>query len=126
MASYRTTQVYTEMKNRPRTVSPRKIETDNERGQGDPICPPDRNIRVTAVGEVSLPPDRCRIVIEIISKKESPQDAKNSVSRRLDYIMQTLQNHTVKVSINNNTNTISNSITRVFCFCLLKNTLICF
>ena len=111
MASYRTTQVFTELKNRPKTVSPRKIETDNERGQGDPICHSDRNIRVTAVGEVSLPPDRCRIVIEIISKKESPQDVKNSVSRRLDYIMQTLQNHTVKVSINNN------SITRVFGFC---------
>ncbi|XP_041352602.1 interleukin-1 receptor-associated kinase 1-binding protein 1-like [Gigantopelta aegis] len=98
MASYQTTRVFTELKNRQRTISPRKTEYDNERGQSDPLSPTDRDIRVTAVGEVSLPPDRCRITIQVTSKKESPQDAKNSVSRRLDYIIQSLQNHSVKDS----------------------------
>ena len=56
-----------------------------------------RNVQVTAVGEVSLPPDRCRVTIRIHSQKDNVADVKNSIQRRLDYILQTLQNHNVKV-----------------------------
>ena len=58
----------------------------------------DRLIQVTAVGEVSLPPDRCRINVKIHSVKDNVQDVKNSIQRRLDYILQTFQNHNVKVN----------------------------
>lgn len=56
-----------------------------------------RLIKVTAVGEVSLPPDRCRVSVKVHSHKDNVQDVKNSVQRRLDYILQTFQNHNVKV-----------------------------
>lgn len=55
-------------------------------------------ITVTAKGELSLPPDRCRLYITISSAKETVQDVKNSVTRRLDYILQVLNNEQVKVS----------------------------
>ena len=54
-------------------------------------------IQVSTNGEMSLQPDRCKIAISVQSKKETAQDAKNSVSRRLDYILQTLNNHQIKV-----------------------------
>ena len=57
----------------------------------------DRLIKVTAVGEVSLPPDRCRVAVRIHSQKDNVQDVKNSIQRRLDYVLQTFQNHNVKV-----------------------------
>ena len=57
----------------------------------------DRFIKVTAVGEVSLPPDRCRVSVKVHSQKDNVQDVKNSVQRRLDYVLQTFQNHSVKV-----------------------------
>lgn len=56
-----------------------------------------RHIKVTAVGEVSLPPDRCRVTVKIHSQKDNVQDVKNSIQRRLDYVMQTFQNHNIKV-----------------------------
>lgn len=58
----------------------------------------DRLIKVTAVGEVSLPPDRCRVTVKIHSLKDNVQDVKNSIQRRLDYVLQTFQNHGVKES----------------------------
>ena len=57
----------------------------------------ERLIQVTAVGEVSLPPDRCRVTVRLHSQKDNVQDVKNSIQRRLDYVLQTLQNHNVKV-----------------------------
>lgn len=57
----------------------------------------ERMIKVTAVGEVSLPPDRCRVAVKIQSLKDNVQDVKNSIQRRLDYVLQTLNNHNVKV-----------------------------
>ncbi|WAR07815.1 IKBP1-like protein [Mya arenaria] len=56
----------------------------------------DRIIKVTAVGEVSLPPDRCRVTVKIHSQKDNVQDVKNSVQRRLDYVVQTFQNQNIK------------------------------
>ncbi len=54
-------------------------------------------IQVSATGEMSLAPDRCRVTICVNSIKDTAQDAKNSVSRRLDYILQSLNNHQIKV-----------------------------
>lgn len=56
------------------------------------------HIQVTAIGEVSEPPDRCRVYVSVKSNKEQVQDVKNSVARRLDYVIQTLHNHQIKVS----------------------------
>ena len=61
----------------------------------------DNEIKVSALGELSLAPDRCTVTISVSSRKENVQDAKNSVSRRSDYIIQTLYNHHAKVCINN-------------------------
>lgn len=57
-----------------------------------------REIRVTATGRLSVAPDRCRFSITVSSRKESIQDVKNSVSRRKDYVLQTLRNSQVRVS----------------------------
>lgn len=56
----------------------------------------ERLIKVTAVGEVALRPDRCRVTVKIHSQKDNVQDVKNSIQRRLDYILQTFQNYNVK------------------------------
>ncbi|KAL4233307.1 hypothetical protein ACF0H5_007990 [Mactra antiquata] len=64
--------------------------------QGREIVNKDRMIQVTAVGEVSLPPDRCRVTVKVHSQKDNVQDVKNSIQRRLDYILQTFQNHNIK------------------------------
>jgi len=55
-------------------------------------------ITVCAVGELSLVPDLCKVMITLGNRKEQVQDVKNSVSRRTDYIMQTLTNHQIKDS----------------------------
>lgn len=57
-----------------------------------------KDIQVTATGEVVFAPDVCRLVITISSQKEAAQDVKNSVTRRLDYVLQTLRNHQIRVS----------------------------
>jgi len=57
-----------------------------------------KDLQVTATGEVIFAPDVCRLVITVSSRKEAAQDVKNSVTRRLDYVLQTLRNHQIKVS----------------------------
>lgn len=57
----------------------------------------ERQIQVSAVGEVTLPPDRCRLVVKIVSQKNNVDEAKSSVTRRLEYVLQTLYNHAIKV-----------------------------
>jgi uncharacterized protein YggE len=46
---------------------------------------------------VTLPPDRCKLTARITSTKENVADVKESTTRRLDYIIQTFHNHSVKV-----------------------------
>nr|XP_002740018.1 PREDICTED: interleukin-1 receptor-associated kinase 1-binding protein 1-like [Saccoglossus kowalevskii] len=58
--------------------------------------PVEREIQVSATGEAFLAPDRARVTITVTSTKENVLDAKNSVTRRLDYILQSLQTHGVK------------------------------
>lgn len=62
-----------------------------------------RVIQVSSVGVVTLPPDRCKLTIRVTSTKENVADVKESTTRRLDYIIQTLHNHSVKVSLYTNT-----------------------
>ena len=58
-----------------------------------------RELIVLAMGELSLTPDRCKVIYSLRSMKEQVQEVKNSVTRRLDYIIQTLLNHQVRVSL---------------------------
>jgi hypothetical protein len=75
----------------------RQLEMEGAPDDSVKINARDRQIQVTGVGEVSVPPDRFSLTIRISSKKDNVQDAKNSVTRRLDYVMQTLANHNVQV-----------------------------
>ena len=59
----------------------------------------DSEIQVTATSKITLPPDSCKCTINLMSRKDQAQDAKNSVQRRLDYVLQTLNNHQVNVCI---------------------------
>lgn len=77
----------------------RKVETGDATDEGVFITARDRQIQVAGVGEVSVPPDRFSLTIRISTKKDNVQDAKNSVTRRLDYVKQTLTNHNVQVSV---------------------------
>ena len=77
----------------------RRIETGDAPEEGVFITSRDRQIRVTGVGEMSVPPDRFSLTIRISTKKDNAQDAKNSVTRRLDYVKQTLTHHNVQVSV---------------------------
>lgn len=56
-----------------------------------------REVQVTATSEVVIQPDNCTVRIITSSVKETAEIAKNSVSRRLKYILQTLHNNQVKV-----------------------------
>ncbi|XP_071495535.1 interleukin-1 receptor-associated kinase 1-binding protein 1-like [Diadema antillarum] len=55
-----------------------------------------RQIQVWAVGEAFAAPNRVRVSVVVRSQKETVADAKNSVSRRVDYVIQTLHTHNVK------------------------------
>ena len=55
--------------------------------------------KASATGEVTLAPDICMFSIVVSSQKDRLQDAKNSVVRRVDYILQALRNKRVKVSV---------------------------
>ena len=102
MSSYKPTQIYAAINTNPQTVS-----------KAAPVVPVDEHppkrspptraneIQVSAVGELTLPPDRCRVTVTVSSRKDDAQEAKNSVVRRLDYILQVLSNHQVKVSLYN-------------------------
>ncbi|KAL2082424.1 hypothetical protein ACEWY4_022242 [Coilia grayii] len=57
---------------------------------------PLREVQVTGNAELSCPPDLAAVSISVSSSKESANDVKNSVSRRVEYILQTLRQHGVK------------------------------
>ncbi|KAL7859724.1 hypothetical protein SRHO_G00148710 [Serrasalmus rhombeus] len=57
---------------------------------------PARRVEVTGSAELSSPPDRASLAVSVISSKESVNDAANSVTRRLEYILQTARQHGVK------------------------------
>ncbi|KAJ8355740.1 hypothetical protein SKAU_G00185340 [Synaphobranchus kaupii] len=55
-----------------------------------------REVQVTGSCELSGPPDRATLCISVSSSKDSVNDVTNSVSRRLEYILQALRQHEVK------------------------------
>lgn len=59
---------------------------------------PPREVQVNGSAELSCLPDRATVSISVSSSKESVNDVKNSVSRRVEYILQTVRQHDVKVN----------------------------
>jgi len=55
--------------------------------------------KASATGKVTVAPDICMFNIVVSCEKDRLQDAKNSVARRLEYILQTLHNRRLKVFI---------------------------
>ncbi|KAJ8275263.1 hypothetical protein COCON_G00098880 [Conger conger] len=55
-----------------------------------------REVQVTGSCELSALPDRATLCISVSSNKDSVNDVTNSVSRRLEYILQALRQHEVK------------------------------
>ncbi|XP_029983637.1 interleukin-1 receptor-associated kinase 1-binding protein 1 homolog [Sphaeramia orbicularis] len=55
-----------------------------------------REIQVTGTAEVCYPADRASVRVSVGNSKESVNEVTNSVSRRLDYILQCLRQHGVK------------------------------
>ncbi|CAD5113204.1 DgyrCDS2391 [Dimorphilus gyrociliatus] len=55
-----------------------------------------REIQVSSSAEFRVNTDRARVMFYLFSSKNSAAESKNSVNRRLDYLLQTLKNHNVK------------------------------
>lgn len=55
-----------------------------------------REIQITETGEVSLLPDKAKVSIVCSNTKESVEEVKTSVNRRVDYVLQTLKSHRIK------------------------------
>ncbi|XP_048841857.1 interleukin-1 receptor-associated kinase 1-binding protein 1 homolog [Brienomyrus brachyistius] len=79
------------------------LTNENDTGLGlsvkraGPICrSPGGEIQVTGSAEVTSPPDRAVLCISVSNAKGSVSDVTESVTRRLDYILQTLRQHDVK------------------------------
>ena len=97
MSTYTPAQVYGTIGLNPATSKVKK--QDPLKGTVSPLSK-ENEIQVTATGEMSVVPDRCRVTISVNSTKDSAQEAKNSVFRRVDYIVQTLANHQIRVRMN--------------------------
>ena len=106
MADLKPAKVFTTLKSdlkRPQTIGSKVSETYNSKTHefyDVSLVSPPRDVQVCSSADCSMPPDRCRTCIFISSKKEEVQDAKNSVARRLEYVLQVLNNHQVKVRRN--------------------------
>ncbi|KAF6732240.1 Interleukin-1 receptor-associated kinase 1-binding-like protein 1 [Oryzias melastigma] len=55
-----------------------------------------REVRVTGTAEVSSPADRASVRVNVSNSKESVNEVTNSVSRRLEYILQALRQHGIR------------------------------
>uniref|UniRef100_H2ZSG3 Interleukin 1 receptor associated kinase 1 binding protein 1 n=1 Tax=Latimeria chalumnae TaxID=7897 RepID=H2ZSG3_LATCH len=53
--------------------------------------PASREVQVTGTAELSAAPDRARVSVLVSSGKKEAGEAKNSVCRRLDYILQVIR-----------------------------------
>lgn len=99
MNSYTPSKVYGSVMRSPRRQQHQNdIDDENSFPLSD-VKLIDRQIQVSAVGEVTHPPDRCKLLVKIISQKNNVDEAKSSVTRRLEYVLQTLYNHAMKVCI---------------------------
>ncbi|XP_026174417.1 interleukin-1 receptor-associated kinase 1-binding protein 1 homolog [Mastacembelus armatus] len=57
---------------------------------------PEREVQVTGTAEVCRPADRVSVRVSVGNSKESVNEVTNSVSRRLEYILQSLRQHGMK------------------------------
>ncbi|KAL4661023.1 interleukin-1 receptor-associated kinase 1-binding protein 1 [Arapaima gigas] len=73
---------------------------------GQRAKPPGAEVRVSGSAELSSPPDGAALCIRVRSRKESVTDVTDSVSRRLEYILQTLRHQQVKDEHRNVTRTV--------------------
>lgn len=99
MSNYRPAQIFASFGTEaPKTTSKKHDLQKMEPSSVKPASCAHRTgeIQVTATGELCLPPDRCRLKVCMSSTKDMAQEAQNSVSRRLDYVKQTLRNKQVK------------------------------
>ena len=99
MSSYKPAQIFASIStDPPATVDPRakkpKVHKPSNSNAGTTT---DNEIQVAATGELSLLPDRCKFSIHLSSRKDQVQEAKNSVQRRVDYVLQTLHGHQIAV-----------------------------
>ncbi|MEQ2291295.1 hypothetical protein AMECASPLE_012029 [Ameca splendens] len=75
---------------------------DKQRGlevtalQRESLGKPVREVQVTGVAEVSCPADRASVRVSVTSTKESVNEVTNSISRRLEYILQTIRQHGIR------------------------------
>lgn len=101
MAHNRPIQVFTDMK-QPSIPTRQFISNSNSNianvynKNKDALGSVERQINVTGVGELTLPPDRFTITIKCKASKDNVEDAKASVAKRQDYIVQTLKNSYLK------------------------------
>ena len=58
-----------------------------------------REIQVTGHTEMSCQADKASMRISLSNNKESVNDVSNSISRRVEYILQALRQHDVKVDL---------------------------
>ena len=94
MTGYRPAQIYASINTK--SEIPKRVNEKSNKDEKTKYLQ-GNEIQVSSNGEISLQPDKCKLMITVHSKKETAQDAKNSVSRRLEYILQTLNNYQVKV-----------------------------
>ncbi|RUS86361.1 hypothetical protein EGW08_005879 [Elysia chlorotica] len=98
MSFDRPIRVFTDIKNGNKMNSGFTVAQNSEKGIQEAIAlsSMDRQISVSGVGELTIAPDRYSITIKCHASKDTVQDAKNSVMRRTDYIVQSLQNSALK------------------------------
>ncbi|XP_072307351.1 interleukin-1 receptor-associated kinase 1-binding protein 1 homolog [Eucyclogobius newberryi] len=60
------------------------------------LAPRSRELQVTGSAELCVPADRASVRVRVSSSKETVNEASDSVSRRLDYILQCFRQHGVK------------------------------
>lgn len=58
-----------------------------------------RTIMVEAVGVVDVVPDECHLIVGVSSSKGTLLQAKDSVERRVQYILQAVQNSQIHVNV---------------------------
>lgn len=61
--------------------------------------PGSREVHVSGAADLSATPDRAQVIVRVTSTKEAAAEAKKSVCRRLNYIMQSLQQQGLPVSV---------------------------
>ncbi|XP_041660707.1 interleukin-1 receptor-associated kinase 1-binding protein 1 homolog [Cheilinus undulatus] len=68
-----------------------EVRAGNRQSSGNRV----REVQVTGTAEVSCPADRVSVRVSVGSSKESVSEVTNSVSRRLEYILQAVRQHGV-------------------------------